>query len=65
MAGSTWVIAADRTADVDGDDVRAFFGEPDRVTATLAARRAGDECDLALYPSRHSPPRLLRSAGGA
>jgi hypothetical protein len=40
-------------AQVDGDDVRAFLREPDRVAAALAACRAGDECDFAFYSSRH------------
>src|SRR5207245_6349471 len=44
---------ADLRADVDGDDIRAFLRQPDRMTAALAARCAGDECDLALYPSSH------------
>ena len=53
-------VAADRPADVDRDDVRALFSQPDRMTAALAARRAGDERDLALYPSRHDFPALVR-----
>ena len=63
MAGSDLSISADRTADVDRDDVRAFLSEPDCVTATLAARRASNECDLALHPSRHNAS-LPRFAGG-
>jgi len=43
----------DRPGDVDGDNVRALFREPDRVTAALAARRARDERDLARYSSWH------------
>jgi hypothetical protein len=31
---------------VNGDDVRALLRQPDGVAAALAARRAGDECDL-------------------
>ncbi len=38
----------DLLADVDGDDVGALLGQPDGVAAALAARRAGDEGDLAL-----------------
>jgi hypothetical protein len=38
-------------ADVDGDDVGAFLGQPDGVAAALTARCAGDECDLALNAS--------------
>jgi hypothetical protein len=41
----------DVLAQVDRDDVRAFFGEPDRVAAALAARRAGDKCDFPLHAS--------------
>jgi hypothetical protein len=43
----------DRPGDVDGDDVRALFRQPDSVTAALAARRPGDEGDLARYSSWH------------
>jgi hypothetical protein len=61
----------DRPRDVDRDDVGALLREPDGVTAALAARRPGDESDLALHPSRHgqllrclrSPPRFRRPAG--
>src|SRR5262245_34438026 len=53
-------IAADRAADVDRDDVGALFGQANRVATSLAARRAGDECDLALYASRHNFPRSRR-----
>ena len=53
MAGCDLGIAAHRAADVDGDDVGALLGEPDRVTAALPARRSGDESDLALDSSRH------------
>ena len=38
----------DVAAQVDGDDVGAFLGQPHRVTAALAARRAGDEGDLSF-----------------
>ena len=53
--------------DVDGDDVRTLFGQPDRVTAALAAGGAGDEGDLACYSSYHgvrcpSPPGELHRA---
>ena len=40
--------AVDLLADVDGDDVGAFLGEPDRVAAALAACRTSDESDLAF-----------------
>ena len=43
----------DRPADVDGDDVGALLGQPDRVAAALAARGAADERDLALNPAGH------------
>ena len=36
---------------VDGDDVGALFGQPDRVAAALAARGAGDEGDFPLNAS--------------
>ena len=42
------VHAVERLADVDGDDVGALLGQPDRVAAALTARRARDECDLAF-----------------
>jgi hypothetical protein len=41
----------DLPADVNGDDVRAFLREPDRVAAALAARGAGDEGDFAFQLS--------------
>ena len=31
----------------------ALLRQPDRLTAALSPRRPGDECDLALYPSRN------------
>ena len=48
-------------ADVDGDDVGAFLRQPHRVAAALAARRTGDERDLALLPDQAyaDAPRLL------
>ncbi len=42
-------------ADVDRDDVRALFGQPDRVAATLPSAGAGDECDLAFNASHCGP----------
>ena len=45
--GDNWLT------DVDGDDVGALFGQPHRMAATLAARRAGDESDLAFNTSSH------------
>jgi hypothetical protein len=39
----------DVTAQVDGDDVGAFLGQPHRAAGTLPARRGGDEGDLSLY----------------
>ena len=36
---------------VDRDDVGAFLGEPDRMTAALPARGTGDECDFPLNAS--------------
>ena len=44
----------DPRAEVDGDDVGALLREPDRVRAALAARRPGDEDDLALHASGHA-----------
>jgi hypothetical protein len=43
----------DLLAQVDGDDVRALLGQPDRVAAALAAGRTGDERDLTLHSSCH------------
>ncbi len=40
-------------ADVDRDDVGALLGKPNRMASALAARGAGDERDLAVYPSGH------------
>jgi hypothetical protein len=48
--------------DVDGDNVRAPFGQPDRVTAALAAGGAGDEGDLACYSSCPGNYDVRRSA---
>ena len=45
----------DIMAQVDGDDVRAFFREPHRVAAALAARGARDEGDFALDASHVCP----------
>src|SRR5882757_7160134 len=46
--GHRVVDRIDLAGDVDGDDVRAFLGEPDRMAAALAAGSAGDEGDLAV-----------------
>ncbi|KZS63808.1 hypothetical protein A4G27_07810 [Mycobacterium kansasii] len=35
-------------AEIDGDDVRAFFGKSNRMRATLAPWRPRDECNLAV-----------------
>ena len=53
------VESLERPADVDGDDVGALLGQPDRVAAALPARRAGDECNLALDPTGHHTPSLV------
>ena len=45
--------AADRSADVDRDDVGTLLRQAHRVTAALAASGAGDKRDLALNPSGH------------
>jgi len=45
-------------AEIDGDDVRALLRQPHRVAAALAARRSGDEGDLAFYSSCHLPSFL-------
>ena len=45
--------AVDLLTDVDGDDVGALLRQPHRVRAALAARRAGDESDLAFNTSSH------------
>ena len=42
-------------AQVDGDDVRALLGQPDRVRPALAPSRARDEGDFALELARHLP----------
>ena len=42
--------------DVDGDDVGALLRQGDRVTAPLAAGRAGDEGDLAVVLSHDRLP---------
>ena len=49
-------------AEVDGDDVGALFGQPNRVAAALAACGAGDECDLAFNASHG---RSFRTDSGA
>jgi hypothetical protein len=46
----------DLRTDVDGDDVRSVARQPDRVAAALAARRAGDEGDLAFELARRRVP---------
>ena len=57
--------AVDVVAHVDADDVGAFLRQPDGVFATLAARRSGDERDLACDPAngvrhRHLPAKEYR-----
>jgi hypothetical protein len=47
---------ANLRAQVDGDDVRALLGQPDRVRPALTARGPGDEGDLARYSSCHVLP---------
>jgi hypothetical protein len=46
-------VVADRSADVDRDDVGALLRQSDRVAAALAARRTGDERDLSRNSSTH------------
>ena len=53
--------AVDLFAQIERDDVGALFGEPNRVRAALAPRRAGDERDLSLELSCHDAPHY----GGA
>jgi hypothetical protein len=48
--------AGDLIAEVDGDDVRSLLRQPDRVAAALAARRAGDEGDLAFQLAHRRVP---------
>jgi hypothetical protein len=43
----------DLLADVDGDDVGALLGEPDRVAAALPSGGSGDERDLPFDPSHY------------
>ena len=38
-------------ADVDGDDVGALLGQPDRMRASLTPCRPRDQSDLAVHPS--------------
>ena len=52
--------ALDLLTDVDGDDVGAFLRQPHGVRAALAARRAGDESDLAFNTSSHFPTSIRR-----
>ena len=50
-----WVsdVRTDRSAGVDGDDVRAGAGQPDAVRASLSAGGTGDVSDSALqWPLR-------------
>ena len=47
---------------IDRDDVRALLSQPDRVRAALAASRAGDEGDLALYSSHDALPFVVSGA---
>ena len=44
-------VGADRTADVERDDVGTLGGQPYRVTTSLTACRPCDECDLAERPT--------------
>ncbi len=46
-------------ADVDRDDVGAFFCQPHRVASALTPCGAGDERDLAVYPSGHCTPNPI------
>ena len=39
---------AELGADVDRNDVRAFFGEPDGVRTSLSACGSGDQCHLVV-----------------
>jgi hypothetical protein len=48
-AGQRVLDRVDVVAQVDRDDVGALLGQPHRVAAALAARRARDEGDLALH----------------
>src|SRR6202043_2479914 len=53
---------------VDGDDVRALLGQPDRMAAALAARGAGNESDFSFKTARHgvsSPVACCFIAGAA
>jgi hypothetical protein len=56
ILGSRRVVAhtgRQLSRDVHGDDVGALVGHPDGMGAALAARRSGDERDLALEPPGH------------
>jgi hypothetical protein len=60
-AGQVVGQTVDVVADVDGDDVRALLGQPDRVAPPLAAAGPGDEGHFALDAS-HAYTFLLLTA---
>ena len=45
--------AVDLFHEVDGDDVGAFLGQPDRMRTTLASGRSGDKGDFPPHPFGH------------
>jgi len=51
LRGGRSALRADRATGVEGDDVGALGGQSQRVGPALAARRAGDERDLAGHPA--------------
>ena len=54
LGGRRSALRLHRAAHVERDDVRALLGEPHGMDAALAARRAGDERDLARDPAGHA-----------
>ncbi len=41
-------VIGKRSSEINGDDVRAFVGQPDRMHAPLPSRRAGDQSHPSL-----------------
>src|ERR1700729_858554 len=54
-------VGLDLLADVDGDDVGTFLGQPDGMAPALAACRSGDECNFPFEPTCHE---YLQSLSG-
>ena len=56
LRGALVAHRRERLADVDGDDVGALLGQPDRLGAALTPCRTRDERDFALEPLLTEPP---------